>query len=74
MDYDHRATLVGIESNELLNKDNSLEMMWIRALAPVMKEYVAACGLQVPHYSYLFQYQEVPPLHAKYQPQKNPYQ
>ena len=49
IDYDHRATLAGIESTEILNKDNSLEKMSIRALAPVMKEYVAACGVEYMH-------------------------
>jgi len=49
MDYDHRAALAGIESTENLNKDNSLEKMSIRALAPVMKEYVAACGVEYMH-------------------------
>jgi hypothetical protein len=36
IDYDHRATLAGIESNKILNKDNSLEKMSIRALAPMI--------------------------------------
>lgn len=49
MNYNHRACLAGIEGIGLLDKEDSLEKISIIALAPVMNEYVAACGVEYMH-------------------------
>ena len=49
MNYNHRAILAGIEGTGMLDKDDSLEKISILALAPVMNEYVAACGVEYMH-------------------------